>query len=200
MTLTPTRHANALERPPRAELKRLHHEDGLNLKEIARHLGVSYPTVKRWFYDEDIPRRMGRPRTAKRLQPSPATPPPKPRAAPVKAPPSEELRRLYQDEGLPISAIAARFGTHKKSVWRWMARAGIERRPRGRSEEAPPMPEVLPAHIPDPAPFPEPGKRRQGARTPVRPWLRLSDAERRIVQRNVDDFLVYAAMRKEVRA
>lgn len=192
MTQTPTRPANAIERPPRADLERLHHEVGLNLQEIAAHVGVSYPTVKRWFYDEDIPRRIGRPRTSKRIR----KPQPKQRAAPVKAPPAEEIRRLYHDEGLPISAIAAHFGTHKKSVWRWMAAAGIERRPRGRSED-PPTVEAPPAIDPDPAPFPKPGKRRQGERTPVRPWLRLSDTERGIVGRTVDEFLVWAAMKRE---
>jgi hypothetical protein len=44
---------------------------------------------------------------------------------------ADELRRLYVDDGLSTSAIAARCGYSQRTVLRWLAEVGVERRADG---------------------------------------------------------------------
>jgi hypothetical protein len=44
---------------------------------------------------------------------------------------NDELRRLYVDEGLSLSAIGLRYGCSLVTIWRHLKAAGIETRPDG---------------------------------------------------------------------
>lgn len=108
------------------------------------------------------------------------------------------LRRLYEDEQLTDKQIGERYGVTGKAIHQRRQRAGIDSRPRGMYDRGTqPAAHELP-HTPDPLPVPPPGKRRKGVRKPKRPFLRLSEVERKIVQRSVDQFLVWCEARKEL--
>lgn len=54
-----------------------------------------------------------------------------PELNPIWAVGAEEIRRLYWDEGLPTTVIAAKLGVAHTSVQRYMRRQGIPLRPAG---------------------------------------------------------------------
>lgn len=92
-------------------------------------------------------------------------------------PNADELRRLYEQEGLSMAAIGEQYGVSGTSVRRWLKDAGIERRPAGW----------------------EPGRPRKAEggsqEAAERPFLRLAEAEREIVLRHVDEYLVWVERR-----
>lgn len=167
------------KRPSKAELEKLYAE-GLSQKAIAEHLGFGKSTVNMWIRKYGI--------VTKKPDPIPE----KPRTEPDQA----TLFRLYHDEELNLAQIGERYGHSRNWAAKLMDKYGIERRPKGwRPPE--PDPDALDTHTPDPLPVPPPrtGKSKLG-RPPKRPWLRLSDMERRIVGRWVDEFLIYKQVRE----
>jgi transposase len=180
--------------PPAAELTDLHHARGLTLKQICTVYGEGIGVVRRWFDEQNVPRLQSGKRPAELATPE--------RRRPSRA----EMEELYA-QGLSQKEIAEKTGFSKSSVNQWFREAGIATRPIGGAIKVRPTDaeyefigpdhDELDTHTPDPTPFPPPrtGKARLG-RPPKRPWLRLSDMERRIVARRVDEFLVYAQVRK----
>lgn len=93
------------DRPWRAEdeLRRLYCEEGLTMEQLADRWDCSTSTVGRWILYHDL----------------------NPGRAPSGEAPwrdSEELRRLYYDEGLTKVEIADRLGCSLTSVTDWMRR------------------------------------------------------------------------------
>jgi transposase len=160
-------------RPSRAELEEM--SKTMSQKEIAEHLGFGKSTVNMWIRKYGI--------VTKKPDPIPE----KPRTEPDQA----TLFRLYHDEELNLAQIGERYGHSRNWAAKLMDKYGIERRQKG---WLPPVPDT---HTPDPLPVPPPrtGRARQG-RPPERAFLRLSETERRIVQRNVDSFLMYAQVKE----
>lgn len=122
-------------------------------------------------------------------RPTPTAPPRKQRKrVRTRKPDREDLRRMYEDEHLTQRQIAAKLGAALSSVRKWMAEESIETR-LGRHGQ----PEYM-TQQPEPVPEPEAEPEHRGLRGTFR---RLSEVERKIVQKNVDDFLIYAAMQRE---
>jgi transposase len=104
-------------RPPiPAELRRRYVTDGLSTGQLARCYGVSASTVARWLEDAGISRRP----CGRRSQ----------------APAREELRRLYQAEGLSTAQIGERYRVSQQTAHRWVRAAGVPLRPQGQPTRA----------------------------------------------------------------
>jgi transposase-like protein len=96
----------------KADLVRLYCDEGLSLGEVARRLGWSPSAIYSRLVALGIGRRTPWARHA------------------VKADVAE-LRRLYVDEGLSMSALAERSGCSLTTIWRKLKAARIESRPDG---------------------------------------------------------------------
>lgn len=104
-------------RPPTpAELRRGYVADGLTPGQLATRYGVSASTVSRWLKDAGISRR-----------------PPGRRSH---APAGEELRWLYQVEGLSTAQIGQCYGVSQQTAYRWVRAGGIPLRPQGQPTRA----------------------------------------------------------------
>jgi transposase len=104
-------------RPPNpGELRRGYIADGLTPAQLATRYGVSASTVTRWLQDAGIPRR-----------------PPGRRSH---APAGEELRWLYQVEGLSTTQIGQCYGVSQQTAYRWVRAAGVPLRPQGQPTRA----------------------------------------------------------------
>lgn len=159
-------------KPDRETMIRLYHDEELDLAQIGERYGYSARGMAKIMDRYGIERR-----------PKGWLPPTEPTR--------ETLTRLTHEEGLTDAAIAERYGITKAAVWARRKRYGIASR--DAADNAAPA-----THTPDPAPTPPPrtGKAKQG-QPPKRPWLRLSETERKIVARRVDEFLIYAQLRRE---
>jgi uncharacterized protein YjcR len=102
--------------PTPAQLRRRYLADGLSIGQLANRYGVSASTVKRWLKDAGIPRR--------------------PPGGQSQAPSREELRRLYQAEGLSTTQIGERYGVSQGTAHNWLRAAGVALRPQGRPTRA----------------------------------------------------------------
>jgi len=104
--------------PPRPELAELGR--GLSAPEIARRLGVSAATVRRWFAEAGLTPPSGslknRPRGA---------------LTAVLRPTSERLRQLYVQDGLSIDAVSERLNSTTHLVRTWLLEDNIPIRPGG---------------------------------------------------------------------
>jgi DNA-directed RNA polymerase specialized sigma24 family protein len=95
---------------PCATLERLYHEEGLSQAAIAARLGCSVATVGNRMRRCGIATRDGRFK-----------------ARPI---PQATLARLYSEEGLTLTAIAAQLGVSVGTVHNWRRAYGIPARPR----------------------------------------------------------------------
>ena len=157
--------------PDRETVIRLYHDEEMDLAQLAERYGYSVSGMCKLMERYGIERR--------------------PKGwVPHTEPTRETLTRLTHEEGLTDRQIAERYGVTKEAVWARRKRYGIASRDAA-GIDAPAT------HTPDPTPFPPPrtGKSKAG-RPAKRPWLRLSETERKIVGRRVDEFLIYAQMRK----
>ena len=94
------------------DLVRLYCDEGLSLNEVARRLGWSPSAIYSRLVALGIGRRTAWARNAVEVDIS-------------------ELRRLYVDEGLTLSAIAAGYGCGLTTIWRRLQAAGIDCREGG---------------------------------------------------------------------
>jgi transposase len=99
------------ERPSKVELRRLYIDKGKSGIQIAKRLGVSPDTVYRWLREHGIEIRDVSDYKHPSLEDG------------------EELRRMYQEEGMTISAIADELGAHGMTVRSVFDEHGIEVRP-----------------------------------------------------------------------
>jgi transposase len=95
--------------PAPVELHRGYVVDGLTPGQLATRYGVSASTVTRWLKDAGISRR--------------------PPGRHSQAPAGEELRWLYQVEGLSTAQIGQCYGVSQQTAYRWVRAAGIPLRP-----------------------------------------------------------------------
>jgi DNA-directed RNA polymerase specialized sigma24 family protein len=106
VALRPRRERRRRHLPPAdTELRRCYHDEGLTADQLAARHGVSATTVKRWLHRAGIPRRAA--------------------GRGSRAPTGEELRRLYQGEGLSTTQIAQRYGVSQSTAHRWLRAAQI---------------------------------------------------------------------------
>jgi DNA-binding transcriptional regulator LsrR (DeoR family) len=115
--------------PANTELRRCYLDEGLTTAQLAARYGVSATTAKRWLDKAGIPRRSAR-RSSR-------------------APGAEELRRLYQDEGLSTTQIAQRYGVAQTTAHGWLRAAGIPLRPAGPPVRADPATRPFPQTMVD---------------------------------------------------
>jgi transposase len=97
--------------PATTDLRHCYHQKGLTAAELAARYGVSASTARRWLRDAGLPRRVPGRRS--------------------RAPSGQELRRLYQDQGLSTTQIAQRYGVRQQTAHRWLRAAQIPLRPAG---------------------------------------------------------------------
>src|SRR5216683_227482 len=97
---------------PEADLVRLYCDQGLSLSEVARQLGWSPSAIYSRLVALGIARRKAWARNAVEAD-------------------AAELRRLYVDEGLSLSAIAGRYGCTLTTIWRRLQAAGVQCREGG---------------------------------------------------------------------
>jgi transposase-like protein len=95
-----------------ADLIRLYCDEGLSLSEVARQLGWSPSAIYSRLVALGIARRKAWARNAVEAD-------------------AAELRRLYVDEGLSLSAIAGRYGCALTTIWRRLQAAGVQCREGG---------------------------------------------------------------------
>src|SRR5229473_4868045 len=95
-----------------ADLVRLYCDEGLSLHEVALRLGWSPSAIYSRLVALGIARRTPWARNAVEAD-------------------AAELRRLYMDEGLSMSALAERFGCSLTTIWRKLKANGIDSRPDG---------------------------------------------------------------------
>jgi DNA-binding transcriptional regulator LsrR (DeoR family) len=115
--------------PADTELRRCYLDEGLTTAQLAARYEVSATTAKRWLDRAGIPRRSAR-RSSR-------------------APGAEELRRLYQDEGLSTTQIAQRYGVAQQTAHGWLRAAGIPLRPAGPPVRADPATRPFPQTMVD---------------------------------------------------
>jgi hypothetical protein len=151
--------------------------------------GVGMGVLRRWFDEREVPRLPSGKRPADLATPE--------RRRPSKA----EL--IEMNKTMSQKAIARKLGFGHSTVNMWFREEGIAARVGTRakvdiaSAEYEFLPDAPDTYTPDPTPVPPPrtGKAKPG-RPAKRPWLRLSETERRIVARRVDEFLVYAQVKQ----
>jgi transposase len=173
----------------------MHNARGLTYRQMAAFYGVGLATIRRWMDEQNVPRLQSGKRPAELA------------SVERKRPSKAELQALYA-QGMSQKAIAKQLGFGHSTVNMWFREEGIATRPgtRGTVDIASHAYEHIGAdvaeldHTPDPTPVPPPrtGKSKAG-RSAKRPWLRLSEMERKIVGRAVDEFLIYAQMRRQLR-
>src|SRR5258708_20300317 len=95
-----------------ADLIRLYCDEGLSLSEVARQLGWSPSAIYSRLVALGIARRKAWARNAVEAD-------------------AAELRRLYSDEGLSLSAVAGRYGCALTTIWRRLQAAGVQCREGG---------------------------------------------------------------------
>ncbi len=110
-------------RPADAELRRLHLDEGLTLRQIATRFSVTRQAVWRWLTSAGIPPRPAPPRPAGDV---------------------EAVAELY-DQGLSGLQIADRLGCSSATVYRRLDEAGINRRTRPPAVERAALLEALDA-------------------------------------------------------
>ena len=175
--------------PPAAELTELHHARGLTMRQMCDVYGVGMGVLRRWFDEREVPRLPSGKRPADLATPE--------RRRPSKA----EL--IEMNKTMSQKAIARKLGFGHSTVNMWFREEGIAARVGTRakvdiaSAEYEFLPDAPDTYTPDPTPVPphRTGKAKPG-RPAKRPWLRLSETERRIVARRVDEFLVYAQVKQ----
>jgi len=119
VALRPRRERRRRHLPPAdTELWRCYHDEGLSTAELAARYGVSATTVRRWLDNAGIARRAA--------------------GRGSRAPSGEELRRLYQQEGLSTTQIAQRHGVRQQTAHGWLRAAQIPLRPAGQPVRADP--------------------------------------------------------------
>src|SRR5712691_132455 len=89
-----------------ADLVRLYCDDGLSLSEVARQLGWSPSAIYSRLVALGIARRKAWARNAVETD-------------------AEELRRLYVEDGLSMTALAERCGCSLTTMWRKLKAAGV---------------------------------------------------------------------------
>jgi transposase len=125
IALRPRRERRRHHLPPTdVELRRCYLDEGLTIAQVAARYGVSATTARRWLGNAGIPRRAAR-RSSR-------------------APSADELRRLYQDEGLSTTQIAQRHGVAQQTAHGWLRAAQIPLRPAGQPGRADPGHHTLP--------------------------------------------------------
>jgi len=97
--------------PATTDLRRCYYQENLTAAELAARYGVSASTARRWLRDAGLPRRVPGRRS--------------------RAPNGQELRHLYQDQGLSTTQIAQRYGVRQQTAHRWLRAAQIPLRPAG---------------------------------------------------------------------
>jgi transposase len=97
--------------PATTDLRRCYYQEGLTAAELAARYGVSASTARRWLRDAGIPRRAAGRRS--------------------RAPSGQQLRHLYQDQGLSTTQIAQRYGVRQQTAHAWLRAAAIPLRPAG---------------------------------------------------------------------
>lgn len=107
-------------------------------------------------------------------------------------PDAAELRRMYHEEMLTQKQIAEKVGYSYPAVKRWFIDYGIPRRSSGWGDPKGRRAREREAKA---KPVPEP---KRGSRKQVRAWHRLTSTEQKIVARQVDHFLVWVAMKREM--
>src|SRR6266851_8088681 len=95
-----------IEEIAEADLVRLYCDEGLSVSEVARRLGWSPSAIYSRLVALGIARRKAWARNAVEAD-------------------TVELSRLYVDEGMSLSAIAAHYGCAMTTVWRRLQAAGI---------------------------------------------------------------------------
>jgi transposase len=119
IALRPRRKCRRRHLPPAdTELRRWYHDEGLTTAQLAARYGVSATTVRRWLNNAGIARRAA--------------------GRGSRAPSGEELRHLYQDQGLSSTQIAQRHGVRQATAHGWLRAAGIPLRPAGPPARADP--------------------------------------------------------------
>jgi transposase len=109
-----------LRKPSRDELNELVHIQHLPYAEVASRFGVHERMIHHWLDGYDLPRSSVW--TTRRRGKNPVLPT------------SDELRRLYLDEGLSTDAIGQRFGVSSEPIVRLMRLNGIDMREPGFNE------------------------------------------------------------------
>ena len=96
--------------PPRDELYRLYHDEGLTLTQLVSRYRTNINTVTRWLESYGIQRRKGAPPSHLRGR-------------------EEELLRLQTEERLHPTAIARRLGVDRHAVSEWITKQGLQPHP-----------------------------------------------------------------------
>lgn len=103
------------------EIRKLHWEDGLTVREVGERLNVSYGVIRYAMRKFSIPGRSNRENGKLRRE----------RSRKKNEALLEEIKRLYWQEGLSLRAIEKRLGLGGKCrIAHWMESAGIPRRSR----------------------------------------------------------------------
>lgn len=110
--------AAPLPRPSYAQLRACYVEQGLSLETTAQQLDATRHLVRTWLLEDGIPLRRAGGRAGAARPSRPLKP----------VPPEVELRRLREQERLPLPAIAARYRVHPQTVAGWLRRYGLPSR------------------------------------------------------------------------
>jgi len=111
-------------KPDAATLSRLYAEHAMSLAELARCFGVVPATIHNWLVAAGVPKRPGAATARGEVD-------------------TEEVRRLYVDEGQSAADIADRLGCSTSAVYHRLTGAGVPRRSRGSRRTAHPGDAVL---------------------------------------------------------
>lgn len=105
--------SKVIERPTQEELERLYHDERLTLEQIGKKYDVTGSSVRKWFKKKGIKIR------SKSESKLPAT---------FKTPSNEELKELYENQGLSAEDIAERLGCSDRKVYDLLSEAGVRRK------------------------------------------------------------------------
>lgn len=124
--------------PAAAELRRMYEQEGMSSPAIARRLGISSHTARRWLTEAGI-----------QLRSSPLKGRKRGGQTPVARPPATDIARMYVEQGRSLNDVATELGATVHLVRTWMDEDGIPRRPaggsRGRPRQPPPRRKPPPA-------------------------------------------------------